>query len=77
MHARQKSGDMSIGLQLTRAASAVVCTTLAACSSKPLLAYSTDTPPLVLVSAAGAAVIDQRARFREINCPTPDRARTH
>jgi hypothetical protein len=34
---------------------------------EPLVPYSTDTPPLVLVSPSSAAVIDN-ARFREIYC---------
>src|SRR5688572_32483102 len=41
---------------------------LAACASNPLVPYSTDTPPLVLVPAAQAGVVDKRARFREIYC---------
>ena len=41
---------------------------LAGCASAPLLPYSTDTPPLVLVPASQAGVHDQRARFREIYC---------
>jgi hypothetical protein len=41
---------------------------LTACTSSPLLPYSTDTPPLVLVPAASAGVQDQRGRFREIYC---------
>ena len=59
---------MGLGMQLRSAASAVACVTLAACASKPLVPYSTDTPPLVLVPAASAAVTDKRARFREIYC---------
>jgi hypothetical protein len=59
---------MGVGQQLRSAASAVACVTLAACSSEPLVPYSTDTPPLVLVSASGAAVVDKRGRFREIYC---------
>ena len=43
------------------------CLTLAACVA-PLVPYSTDTPPLVLVPAVQAGVIDERARFREIYC---------
>ncbi|WP_255519949.1 hypothetical protein [Cupriavidus sp. IK-TO18] len=39
-----------------------------ACASTPLVAYSTDTPPLVLVPAALAGVTDKRGRFREIYC---------
>jgi dienelactone hydrolase len=41
---------------------------LCACSSAPLIAWSTDTPPLVLANAAQAGVADERARFREIFC---------
>jgi hypothetical protein len=44
-----------------------VCLALAACGA-PLVPYSTDTPPLVLVPAVQAGVIDERARFREIYC---------
>jgi hypothetical protein len=43
------------------------CLVLAACAA-PLVPYSTDTPPLVLVPAVQASVIDERARFREIYC---------
>lgn len=41
---------------------------LAACATEPLVSYSTDTPPLILVPASEAAVLDKRARFREIFC---------
>lgn len=41
---------------------------LGACASKPLVPYSSDTPPLVLVPASLAGVADKRARFREIFC---------
>ena len=44
------------------------CVLLTACASKPLQPFSTDTDPLVLVPAAAAGVVDQRARFREIFC---------
>lgn len=44
-----------------------VCLVFAACA-KPLVPYSTNTPPLVLVPATKAGVIDKRARFREIYC---------
>jgi hypothetical protein len=43
---------------------------LESCASKPLMPYSTDTPPLALVPAAQAGVLDKRARFREIFCAT-------
>lgn len=42
------------------------CLTLGACASHPLVPFSSDTPPLALVPAAQAGVLDQRARFREI-----------
>ncbi len=41
---------------------------LVACAQKPLIPYSTDTPPLALVPAAQAGVQDKRGRFREIYC---------
>ena len=41
---------------------------LAACAGSPLLPYSADTPPLALVPASQAGVIDKRARFREVYC---------
>lgn len=44
------------------------CHALTACTPAPLIAYSTDTPPLVLVPASQAGVQDQRGRFREIFC---------
>jgi hypothetical protein len=44
------------------------CLALAACSSAPLVPYTVDTPPLILLPARLAGVTDQRARFREIFC---------
>ncbi|MFL9960737.1 hypothetical protein PQR02_06325 [Paraburkholderia sediminicola] len=44
------------------------CLALVACATKPLVPYTTDTPPLVLVPASYAGVQDKRARFREIYC---------
>ncbi|WP_232533137.1 hypothetical protein [Ramlibacter pinisoli] len=44
------------------------CLALAACSATPLIPYSADTPPMVLVPAARAGVQDKRGRFREIYC---------
>ena len=41
---------------------------LSACAGKPLIPYSTDAPPLVLLPAAQGGVADKRARFREIYC---------
>ncbi|WP_338922534.1 hypothetical protein V0M98_09955 [Pseudomonas silesiensis] len=48
------------------------CHALTACTPAPLIAYSTDTPPLVLVPASQAGVQDQRAPFREIFCSILD-----
>jgi hypothetical protein len=41
---------------------------LPGCGSKPLIPYSADSPPMVLVPATLAAGTDGRARFREIFC---------
>lgn len=41
---------------------------LAACAGKPLVPYTTDTPPLVLLPASEAGIDDRRGRFREIAC---------
>jgi hypothetical protein len=45
---------------------------LCACGSSPLIAYSTDTPPLVMTNAREAGITDGRARFREIFCAVLD-----
>ena len=54
-------------------AAALTAVTLGACSTRPLIPYSEETPPLVLVPAARADVLDQRARFREIFCEVLER----
>jgi len=41
---------------------------ISACSTTPLLPYSEDTSPLVLLPASQAGVEDKRGRFREIFC---------
>ncbi len=41
---------------------------LGACSTEPLVPYTAETPPLVLVPASEAGVKDKRGRFREIFC---------
>lgn len=51
-----------------RAGALALVTVLAGCSSPPLVPFSTDTPPLVLATAAQAGVQDKRGRFREIYC---------
>jgi len=46
----------------------LVSLTLAACAGKPLVPYTTDTPPLILLPAEQAGITDKRGRFREIAC---------
>jgi len=41
---------------------------LGGCASTPLVPYSEDAPPLVLVPASEVGVNDKRGRFREIFC---------
>ena len=53
---------------LTSVVASLVIATLAGCAGSPLVPFSTDTPPLVLVPAAQAGVQDKRGRFREIYC---------
>jgi hypothetical protein len=47
---------------------AVIGVGLGACTSSPLVPFSTDTPPLVLTPATEAGIVDRRGRFREIYC---------
>lgn len=44
------------------------CLAISSCSTSPLIPYTVDTPPLVLVPAQQAGVKDKRARLREIYC---------
>lgn len=41
---------------------------ISACSTKPLIPFTTDTAPLIMVPATQAGVVDKRGRFREIYC---------
>src|SRR5262245_37915876 len=45
-----------------------VCWSLSSCSGTPLIRYSQEGPPLILLPAEQAGVSDRRARFREIYC---------
>jgi hypothetical protein len=44
------------------------CFALAGCSAAPLVPFSSDGPPLVMMPAAQAGISDGRGRFREIAC---------
>ena len=49
-------------------AAALAVLVLSGCASKPLMPYTTDTTPLVLVPAVQSGDQDKRRRFREIFC---------
>lgn len=49
---------------LTIAVILLVC----GCATKPLMPYTTDTPPLLLAPAIQSGKQDQRGRFREVFC---------
>ena len=46
----------------------LLSTVLSGCTSKPLLPYSEEPPPLALLPVTQAGIQDKRARFREIFC---------
>src|SRR5262245_40274629 len=50
------------------AVNTVLAVLLGACSSPPLVPFTTETPPLVLTPATEAGVQDRRGRFREVYC---------
>ncbi|PYE21503.1 hypothetical protein C7410_114144 [Paraburkholderia silvatlantica] len=50
------------------AATMILSVLFGACASRPLIPYSADTPPMVLMPASQAGVVDKRGRFREIYC---------
>ena len=58
----------TLGGTAAATAACLLAVLLAGCTSPPLLPFETQGPPLVLVPAAQAGVVDQRARFREIFC---------
>ena len=59
------------GLRLASPVLAILV--LGACAGKPLVPFSTDTPPLILTTTALAGSEDKRARFREIYCAVLER----
>ena len=48
------------------------CLLASACASKPLVPFSTETPPLMLAPTSYAGIVDKRGRFREIYCAVLD-----
>lgn len=66
--AQMQSGRADAGTGPGRAATALLLSAFAAAACTPSLAYTTETPPLILTATAAAAVEDGRARFREIYC---------
>jgi len=47
---------------------AVVTVLMSACAQKPMLPYSEETVPLVMLPASQAGIHDGRGRFREVFC---------
>lgn len=46
----------------------LAATLLTACASKPMVPYTTDAAPQVLLPVSRAGIEDQRGRFREVVC---------
>jgi len=53
-------------------AAALLAVTGAGCFRQPLEPFTLDSPPAVLVPAAHAGIVDERARFREVWCAVRD-----
>ena len=70
------SGPLIFPMARLLGVTVAACLSVAACAPKPLVPYSTDTPPLVLATASQAGVKDDRGRFREIYCAVLE-AREH
>jgi hypothetical protein len=63
---------------MNRIYAAAICFLLAGCSSAPLVPFTTDGPPLVMMPASMAGIEDGRGRFREITCTVlEDHGREH
>ena len=58
----------SVSNSLLPAMAVLVSIFVSACVTSPLLPYSEDATPLVLVPTSQAGVLDKRGRFREIFC---------
>jgi pimeloyl-ACP methyl ester carboxylesterase len=53
---------------IRHALTAFLAVLLAACSSKPIVPYTTEAAPQVLLPVSRAGIDDQRGRFREVVC---------
>lgn len=51
---------------------AIACLAVTACTSAPLVPFSSEGPPLVMMPASEAGIRDGRGRFREIACAVLD-----